>query len=92
MQEFKDNDVGYLAWAERHPNGFVVNADRRPKAGELVLHKSQCFSIRDPNKPPGAWTHRAYIKVCAESVAELERWGRDQPGGRLRACKQCNPI
>ena len=92
MHSFREDDVGYLAWVEHHPEGFVVNADRKPRAEELVLHKASCFSIRNPMKPKGAWTHRDYIKVCAEVPAELERWARDETGGTLRPCGQCHPI
>jgi hypothetical protein len=92
MHSFRDDDAGYLAWVENHPEGFVVNADRSPRAEELVLHKANCFSIRNPKKPAGAWTHRAYIKVCSEVPAELERWARDETGGTLRPCGQCHPV
>jgi hypothetical protein len=46
MPMFIDEDTEYLAWVERHPEGFVVNADQKPKAEELVPHKASCFSIR----------------------------------------------
>jgi hypothetical protein len=46
MRMFIDEDTEYLAWVERHPEGFVVNADQKPKAEELVPHKASCFSIR----------------------------------------------
>jgi hypothetical protein len=92
MRMFIDEDAEYLAWVERHPEGFVVNADRTPRAEELVLHRGSCFTIRNPKKPKGAWTHRDYIKVCSEDLAELERWARDETGGTLRHCGQCHPV
>jgi hypothetical protein len=30
MQDFVDDDPGYLAWLAAHPAGFVLNTYRRP--------------------------------------------------------------
>lgn len=30
MEHFIDNDEGYFAWLAAHPDGFVVNCNRKP--------------------------------------------------------------
>ncbi len=46
MQTFRDeDDSGYISWIENHPDGFVVNAHRKPIASYLRLHRATCFTI-----------------------------------------------
>lgn len=92
MQVFVDNDTGYVDWLARHPRGLVVNADRHPKPGYLVLHKATCPRISRTSRPYGAWTHRSYIKACSEQIADLEKWARDEAGGTLQPCGHCHPV
>jgi hypothetical protein len=72
---FQDDDAGYLAWVHQHPDGFVVNTERRPSPSYLMLHRADCAFITRPSEQ-GRWTV-AYIKVCAAEVA-------DWSGGRVR--------
>jgi hypothetical protein len=41
VQEFQDDDAGYLAWVQQHPDGFVLNTERRPSPNYLILHRTQ---------------------------------------------------
>ena len=78
MEVFDDRDVPYLTWLHEHPNGFVLNRRRGKSNGYLVLHCAGCRTIKDYNNMarPGGFTARAYIKVCADTVAELEQYAR----------------
>jgi len=46
IEHCKDNDQGFLAWLEANPDGYVVNAERRPRPNYLVLHRSVCSHLR----------------------------------------------
>jgi len=89
MRRFEDDDTGYLAWVQGHPDGFVVNCERRPSPAYLVLHRAECAHITRATQP-GRWT-ADYIKVCAPKLAELEGWARTEVGGQLQPCHWCVP-
>ena len=40
VEHFKDNDSGFLGWLQDNPDGFFINAERRPKSHYLVLHRA----------------------------------------------------
>jgi hypothetical protein len=87
MQLFKD-DAGYLQWVDTHPGGFVLNRERAPHAGELMLHRTTCNDIRTPKRTN--WTTTTYVKICSLDRAELETLAA-QDGRELRGCLRCNP-
>lgn len=84
-----DDDETYNEWCERHPDGFVLNADRKPTRNYLFLHTARCDHIRTPN-PDGHWTLTA-MKACATERQELLRWAREIVGGEPRRCQSCAP-
>ncbi len=86
---FMDDDAGYARWTAEHPSGFVVNADRQPRPGYLVLHRATCPTITGAPARGSAWT-KDYIKLCALDVSPLERWAASIKGV-LRACGRCKP-
>jgi len=95
---FKNNEKDYLRWIEKNRNGFVLNTSKKIshefKFKYLVLHKATCKTIRKlmKNMEYGAFTERGYIKVCANSQAELLRWIGEQGGNRFtNRCSKCNP-
>lgn len=79
---FRGDDTPYLRWISEHPNGYVVNADRNPKPSYLKLHQADCPRVSG-DAAPGAYTARAYIKICSDSRSALESWARDKVGGEL---------
>lgn len=90
MLEFRDNDAGYLRWLDRHPQGYVVNAHRRPIAIYLVLHRATCPTITRLATNAKTWTHGTFIKVCSDNVSDLHSWARRVPG-ELSQCGICRP-
>jgi hypothetical protein len=72
---FRDDDDGYAAWLAGHPSGFVLNTTRSPTPSYLVLHRSSCRFISGVPPSGRRWT-KDYLKVCADSSAELWRWAR----------------
>jgi len=90
---FLDDDDGYLRWLEAHPDGYVVNSDRVPRATYVVLHRAECRTINPARLAGGAektWTI-AYRKTCAADVAGLTGWVRTAVGDGARACGLCRP-
>lgn len=73
---FDSDDSVYLEWLTAHPKGFVINTRRRGDPEYIVLHRATCRTISRPTgeAPPGGFTERSYIKICAGSVEELRRW------------------
>ncbi|CAN5229403.1 hypothetical protein BH09ACT8_BH09ACT8_56250 [soil metagenome] len=90
-REFRDDDTGYLAWLATHPEGYVVNILRSHSVAQSRLHHAGCRTI-DGNIPRGdVWTG-PYVKVCADSVADLEQWAADQVGQPIPLCGTCYPT
>jgi hypothetical protein len=91
VEAFVDDDEGFVYWRDSHPEGFIVNADRCPRADYLVLHRATCPAMKLPNASLH-WT-RSYIKLCANDMHELTRWGAQTVEGfhGLSPCGLCKP-
>jgi hypothetical protein len=91
VETFVDDDDAFLDWRDSHPDGYIVNADRRPQAEYLVLHRATCPTMRLPNASL-QWT-RSYIKICANNSNELTRWASQTVTGfhGLNPCGICKP-
>ncbi|HEX5478361.1 MAG TPA: hypothetical protein VFY79_01445 [Dehalococcoidia bacterium] len=90
-QKFRDDDAGYRQWLNKHPNGFVLNAQRSPNHGYLMLHRSNCGTISNEPANGELWT-KDYIKVCAASRADVSGWLDEQPelrGASPAECRIC---
>jgi hypothetical protein len=86
MQQFVDDDHGYLDWLDHHPDGFVINTGRTPSAAYLMLHRASCGTIS--GKPASGTTFMGeYAKVCGERN-ELEEFARHL-GGHAQPCRLC---
>jgi hypothetical protein len=89
MHTFIDDDAGYVAWCQTHPDGFVVNTYRTPSTRYLKLHRATCAYITQLQAGAKRWT-RDYAKVCALDAAELHTWAMHL-GGTLDLCPLCQP-
>lgn len=89
--KFRDDDDGYLAWVEAHPQGYVVNTTRGYSRSYLKLHRATCRHVRVLQGGYSTWTAGEYIKLCSTSRAELEGWARRVAGGELQAGCPCRP-
>lgn len=83
---FKDDDGGFFRWLDEHPDGFFINADRNPKPGYLVLHRSGCPHF---DRAPGVHWTRDYIKVCCAARSDLTKWATAEVGGDPALCTRC---
>lgn len=84
---FDDDDEQFLRWTADNPNGFVANMRRRYDPSYVVLHRASCSRLTrraSPETSPGGFTERFFIKVCSETVADLDsfiagQWKMDSP-------------
>ncbi len=90
LEQFVNDDEGYLGWLTENPRGFVVNSHRRPVSTYLKLHRASCKHI----KPPAYtnFTKNDYIKTCSTDMAALAEWARREVGGNLVPCGICKPF
>ena len=89
VERFIDDDAGYLAWLRVHPMGFVLNTERSPRAGYLVMHRASCRSIsRTTAVGMRSWTTN-YIKVCSDDRGQIEKWAKDRTDEVPWECGHC---
>lgn len=93
---FDNDDEGYLAWLDAHPEGFVLNTRRSKAPDSLVLHRAGCSTLKNRAKSgkAGGLTERN-IKVCAMDVDCLKRWAKQQgrdSGALSQGCSLCKPF
>ena len=91
MEEFIDDDDGFITWLKAHMNGYVLNTSRQPNTRELVLHRATCAHLPLHSTRGKAWTNQ-YIKICAPDISTLQQWAdrhflRHTPLTRCAACK-----
>jgi hypothetical protein len=69
IDRFSGDDESYRAWVARNPQGYVVNTDRTPKAGYLIMHRATCeqgiLSHLDRNPTLG------FTKWCSLDMFDL---------------------
>jgi hypothetical protein len=90
VTRFQDDDDGYRRWLAEHPHGFVINCERRPRAGNLKLHRATCSFISRTPLNGRSWTG-PYIKVCAIEAQTLAEWGNQTTGMSPAPCPVCRP-
>ena len=93
VEEFKDRESAYAAWVEAHPQGWVLNLRAREDVTYVVLHRASCSTINPRrNIPQGAFTQRAYIKICSEDLDSLASWAtgyRRNSAPFSKRCRRC---
>ncbi len=75
----------------------MINTRRSKPVNYRVLHRASCRFIKNDlnNKIEGAFTQRAYIKICATEVISLKMWtDKEHPRGVLysKKCMCCAPY
>lgn len=91
---FKNQEQAYQNWLEQNPHGFVLTTLAEISTNYMSLHRSRCRMISRymKNMAPDAFTGQGYIKVCANSPAQLLTWIRAQGGtGFTKRCSICAP-
>ncbi|WP_370678806.1 HNH endonuclease [Comamonas sp. GB3 AK4-5] len=94
FEEFIQREADYLAWVTRHPDGFVLNTERKPRAAYMLLHTATCTTVtqykRDARED--AFTGHGYIKICSTDLNSLLAWmARYGAPSFSGLCRKCQP-
>lgn len=90
MEQFVDDEAGYLAWVSEHPTGWVANADKAKTIPNYPLvHRASHALLSSPTK--ANYTTDRYIKACSDDVDELEAWSLAEYGKSVTWCETCAP-
>ena len=92
VEQFRDDDRGYLAWTTAHPSGYVINIQRSLNPTDARLHRADCYTINGQPARGGSWTEGAYIKVCSVSASDLLDWERAHTLSGMPRCGACTPT
>jgi hypothetical protein len=87
-REYRNDDGGYLEWLAAHADGYVINIGRSHRATNARLHRARCTWIRT-QRSGGFLTE--YVKICGESLAEVQQWAADHVGEPIAPCGTCHP-
>jgi hypothetical protein len=90
VEQFRDDDGGYLGWVAAHAHGFVINIQRSLNPADARLHHAHCYTINGEPPRGRTWTG-PYVKICSSSMDELDRWALEQNGSGIRRCGVCEP-
>jgi hypothetical protein len=88
---FLNDDRAYLSWVTHHRQGFVLDGRRKPKAGQLLVHRATCREIKSATSPRQHWTTGAKLKACSLNCDELEAWAAEETGKGPQRCACCQP-
>jgi hypothetical protein len=86
----RDNDA-YLRWTAMHSAGYVINIQKSLNPGDARLHRASCHWING-SPPRGDGFIGSYIKVCSDSLADLNAWASGRAGSTIRPCGTCRPV
>lgn len=90
VERFENDEDRYLSWAEAHPFGYIMNmgkTDDKPRHPMVhAVRHALWTSNRDSS------TRSDYVRVCSESLEELEHWVRENYGRSLSHCRCMLPA
>ena len=84
IEEFRDDDDGYLDWVAANPGGHVINIQRSLNPSDARVHRACCGLVTGNHTSGRTWTGQ-HIKVCAVDLRELDAWATDHGGVERRA-------
>lgn len=90
MEEFRNDDRGYLDWVARNPAGYVINIQRSLNSRDARFHRADCHTVTGTPPRGRAWTG-PYVKICSLDIGALDEWATRQIGAPIRRCGTCRP-
>lgn len=87
VEQFRDDDDGYLAWTAAHPH--TGTSPTSSEASTPVMPACTARTVtRSTISPPGGgtWTE-LYIKICSESARDLQDWAEAHVSRAIPRCK-----
>jgi hypothetical protein len=90
IEQFRDDDRGYLTWTAAHATGYVINVQRSLNPSDARLHRADCYTINGRPARGNTWTG-PYIKVCSGSAWPLQDWAHANLRAEVVRCGACRP-
>jgi hypothetical protein len=88
IERFDKREAEYVLWVQSHPDGYVANLDRAGSRVEYpMVHAASHKVVSSPLRTN--YTDGDYIKVCSESLDDLEKWALATARRRLTHCRVC---
>ena len=56
VDQFRDDDHGYLQWAAANPHGYVINIQRTLNPADARVHRADCYTINGHPSRGQTWT------------------------------------
>ncbi|MBP7605426.1 MAG: HNH endonuclease [Giesbergeria sp.] len=94
FKEFINRESEYLTWVNEHPDGFVLNAEKTPRAAYMPLHTALCPTVMQYSKKArkDAFTGHSYIKICSDEPSALLAWMAGYGAKNFsKLCSKCKP-
>lgn len=89
---FDGDDKAYLAWINKHSEGYILTSNRCVTPSLTVIHHVTCKKIKKLTGValPGGFTERSYIKVYAQNIIALQEWAvNKRSDAKFRECSLC---
>ena len=88
VEQFKNDEGGYLRWVTANPMGFVANVDEPQYVAQYpMVHSASHKAVSSPVRTN--YTTGKYFKVCSTDLKALEEWSQRNYGRSLTRCAQC---
>lgn len=88
VEVFDQDEERYLKWVADHPNGYIVNVDRKLQFSQYPMVHAATHKLIS-SSAIGSYTTGDYIKICSASLSELEAHARTRYDRSLTRCKAC---
>ncbi len=79
-----------LGGSQHTLSGFVLNAERPPRATYVKLYRATCHTIRGVPANGTSWT-KDLLRACSDDRLAIERWVCGATGASPSACGVCRP-
>lgn len=90
IEEFRDDDRGYLSWLTANPAGYVINIQRSLNPSDARLHRTDCCRVSGDPPRGRTWT-ASYVKLCSVDLHKLDAWATEHTGSPITRCGTCQP-
>jgi len=85
VERFENDDDKYLSWAEANPLGYILNVVKTDHNAPYPTVHAVRHALWTSKRE--SYVRADYIKVCSESLDELEHWAQGNYGRRLSHCR-----
>ena len=85
VERFDNDETKYLSWAEANPLGYILNVVKMHCAPPFPTVHAVRHALWTSKRE--SYARADYIKICSESLEELERWAQGNYGRRLSHCR-----